>query len=752
MVIVQSDGTMRSAPEGGTEAIASLARELIRPPPAGEAAWLVRADDGEPVMPGTLPLARAWRRREAVGAFVLCADSAAHGRRIIAVSALPLARLATEDAAAVVAVTDITALAREDNVRALRRALNELLATSLDFEPTLAQAARLMVPTLADWCTIDVVAEDGELHRVAAAHRREDRESPLRESARADTPVGVPWSAIRGVARTGRPLLKERVIPGEPRASQASGEGTTPAGGTGRVPASGTPPKGVRAEPLVPVSYLCVPLVARGKCFAIVSLAYSDPGRHYDENDLELVEDLCARLALAVHGRPQTSEHEMRWAAELATLRATRLQVLTATLAELDEVEEVGRLALEHAMAAVGAAAGFFSLFDVTGKSLELAAAAGLPRDALARLRRVSLAARLPFAAAARTGKVVAIESPEEVEATFPELAAMLPPHLTESLVSIPLAPDGRAIGVLGFCFSHPRTLSDTDREFMIALGRESGRAFERARQHEVVFRAGAEAASEARRLAFLASASDVLGRSLDYRQTVGNVVALAVPTLADACIVYATAADGTLRQADLAHDRTEVPQALLDLLQQESFSSGLGSVVADAVRTREPRVIPEITEAMLREAARDSGELRAFEALGVTGLMVFPLVTRESPIGAVAFVALSPERKYTPADLSLARQLAERAAVAIDNSSRFSSSQEVQDSQTAFMTLLSRDLRTPLTSISGYAELLLLGIPEPLPEAARAQVERVQHASQQLLALIESIGRALPDAPQTPD
>src|SRR5215212_6224108 len=58
----------------------------------------------------------------------------------------------------------------EDHVRFLAEA-SEILAGSLDYETELERVARLIVPILADWCAVDLLAEDGRLHRLVVVHR-----------------------------------------------------------------------------------------------------------------------------------------------------------------------------------------------------------------------------------------------------------------------------------------------------------------------------------------------------------------------------------------------------------------------------------------------------------------------------------------------------------------------------------------------------------------------------------------------------
>src|SRR5262245_64307058 len=58
-----------------------------------------------------------------------------------------------------------------------------MLASSLEYEETLARVAELAVPRLADWCVVDVAAEDGTLERVALAHVDENKVRRVRELA-----------------------------------------------------------------------------------------------------------------------------------------------------------------------------------------------------------------------------------------------------------------------------------------------------------------------------------------------------------------------------------------------------------------------------------------------------------------------------------------------------------------------------------------------------------------------------------------
>jgi hypothetical protein len=57
-----------------------------------------------------------------------------------------------------------------DETRRFLSEVGQVLAASLDYEQTLQQVARLVVPRIADWCAVDVVNDNGEIQRSAVAH------------------------------------------------------------------------------------------------------------------------------------------------------------------------------------------------------------------------------------------------------------------------------------------------------------------------------------------------------------------------------------------------------------------------------------------------------------------------------------------------------------------------------------------------------------------------------------------------------
>jgi signal transduction histidine kinase len=67
-------------------------------------------------------------------------------------------------------------------------------------------------------------------------------------------------------------------------------------------------------------------------------------------------------------------------------------------------------------------------------------------------------------------------------------------------------------------------------------------------------------------------------------------------------------------------------------------------------------------------------------------------------------------------------------------------SAEEANRRNSALLSMMSHDLRTPIGSISGYADILLMGIRGELTDAQRDDIQRVKKASEYVLSLIEDV------------
>jgi signal transduction histidine kinase len=237
----------------------------------------------------------------------------------------------------------------------------------------------------------------------------------------------------------------------------------------------------------------------------------------------------------------------------------------------------------------------------------------------------------------------------------------------------------------------------------------------------------------------FLHQASAVLSSSLEYTETLGNVARLAVPSLADWCAVDIVQG-GELRR--LAVEHVDPEKAAIAALLARRFPPQLESQngVARVLRTGRPALIATVTDETLRSVTQDDEHLAALRALELKSVMLVPLVARGRILGGITLAASESARTFDAEDLALAEELALLAARAIDNARLYHESEAANQAKVDFLSVVSHELRTPLTAVIGYAELLSLGIPEPLTPRQGEQLERIEIAANHLLQLIEQI------------
>ncbi|MEX2284152.1 MAG: PAS domain-containing sensor histidine kinase [Gemmatimonadota bacterium] len=264
-------------------------------------------------------------------------------------------------------------------------------------------------------------------------------------------------------------------------------------------------------------------------------------------------------------------------------------------------------------------------------------------------------------------------------------------------------------------------------------------RAEESARQlfREQTARATAERA--ARRFRFLAECSSVLSTSLDYNVTLSALTKLCVSELADWTVIYVLDDSGAVRRLEVAH-RDPAKQELASRIRDYPILTDESQPLSEVLSKRTPVLAGKVDDAALRAIARDDTHFELLCGLGVGSFMLVPLVARDRVLGAIALVSADPNHAFDTDDLTLAQDLAVRAGLAIDNARLYHEAQEANRIKADFLAVLSHDMRTPLASIIGYAELLHMGIPEQIPEGSRERVDRIGTAARHLLYLIDQL------------
>ena len=479
-----------------------------------------------------------------------------------------------------------------------------VLDTALDYSQALEQLARIAVPSLGDWCVIDVLEPDGSIARYAAAHANPERSELIKGlrdhyPANPDAPQGLPLTIRTGESQL-IPEITEDMLKVGSLAQDEEHERLL--------------------RELGFRSALIVPLRARGRILGAVGLALgSESTRRYTQDDLTYAEDLARRAALALDNsrlfteRVRAEEELRRSRDELDFILAGVADGVTAQApdgsliyANDAAVETLGFGSTEELLATpVGEIMTRFEVFDEHGR---------------------------PF--------------PAE---RFPGRRALAGEKPADALVRFRV----RATGEERWSVVKATPILDAEGAVIMAIN---------------VFEDVTEQKESELRARFLADAATVLAGSLDYETTLQRVAELALVTFADGCVVELADHEGQLSPVAITHRDPEKAALMRRLREEYPADQRAPRGAGNVFRAGDSELYTEVDAGWSAEQIEDEDERTLVEAIGLTSLMIVPMSTGGRRLGTMVFALSETARRYGHADLSVAEELGRRAAVAIDN------------------------------------------------------------------------------------
>jgi PAS domain S-box-containing protein len=369
-----------------------------------------------------------------------------------------------------------------------------------------------------------------------------------------------------------------------------------------------------RLRSLGALSCLIVPLRARGRRLGSLTLiATAGSGRRFDSEDLEFAKVLAGRAALALDNAGLFSE--------LETIEAQ----LTAALSTLAEAVTV-----QH-----------------TGGGLIYA------NEAAARMLGFDTAQELLATPVDQLGNAFESTTEDGSPLVFDELP-------------------GRQV-LAGVREPKPLVVRTVDRRTGAVEWRvtKASGVYDAEGQLKLVVNV-IEDISEVKRAELtqrmLARSGELLSSSLDYERTLQQVAELAVPQLADWCVVSLPDGHGFIRGVAVAH----VDPAKISFARriQERYPSRMDAPtgVAQMLRDGRSQLVNEISEAMLVAVAQDDEHLELLRSVGIHAGLTVPMTTGAKIVGALTLISAESGRVFDEADVTLAEELARRAGTAVEN------------------------------------------------------------------------------------
>jgi PAS domain S-box-containing protein len=228
---------------------------------------------------------------------------------------------------------------------------------------------------------------------------------------------------------------------------------------------------------------------------------------------------------------------------------------------------------------------------------------------------------------------------------------------------------------------------------------------------------------------ALLAEATALLTGSLEADEVLRRLARLAVPAVADWCMIQVRD-EGQVRTVALEHSDPKKRALALEMIDRYPPERNRHQGVARVLGGGPAELFPEIPEPILAAAAQDAQHLHYLKAVGYRSAMVVPLCGRTGVLGALTFASVDAARRYGPEDLALAEDLGRRAALAVENARLFeaeqqarTTAQEAERRKDEFLALLGHEMRNPLAPI--LTALQLMKIKGEAGERERAVIER---------------------------
>ena len=237
----------------------------------------------------------------------------------------------------------------------------------------------------------------------------------------------------------------------------------------------------------------------------------------------------------------------------------------------------------------------------------------------------------------------------------------------------------------------------------------------------------------------FLAEVGPLLAASLDYEATLECVGELAVREIADLCIIDLVGDDDRTRRLTVAcRDPDKCPAA--EFLRRVSLDRSRPHLMHSVLSEGRALLMNQLGDEEVQSFAQSREHLDALRRIDIRSLLTVPLVARGRLLGGMALISSTPSRLFGQEDVRLAEELAQRAALAIENAHLYRVAQQATRTRDDVLGVVAHDLRGPLHGISIQASILgrLPGADDPRSRKAidgiQSAVKRMDHMVRDLL------------------
>jgi PAS domain S-box-containing protein len=241
-------------------------------------------------------------------------------------------------------------------------------------------------------------------------------------------------------------------------------------------------------------------------------------------------------------------------------------------------------------------------------------------------------------------------------------------------------------------------------------------------------------------KLRLLPEAGERFALSRDDKSTLEAAANMAVPALADLCMIDMQVEADRMERLVVFAD-PDKQQALADAMMQSTPRPGWQTPQARVIASGEPMLLSEVSDQLCERIAYDDREADSMRAAGIRSLMVVPLFARGRTFGALTLAAAESDRHFTSLDLYLAQDMASRAAMAVDNARLFAKAQRAITARDATLALVSHDLQNPLGAILLRTSLMMEKLSDKhMPVENGEAIKSIRRSAERMSRLIQDL------------
>ena len=473
---------------------------------------------------------------------------------------------------------------------------------------------------------------------------------------------------------------------------------------------------------------------------------------------------LLISLAVRHLRRQALAERDARVDTERQLRQKTHLQQLTATLLRARTAADVTSMCLTDLLHAVDATAGAVFLISEDGGECELADAVGYDNRLAGFARRFPVVSGSPITEAIRRRELIVVESLPKAAGAAEEAPIDRFLEFRQGDIVVPLVATGRALGAVALSIQPARTIGGDEREFLLAAGRHTAQALDRAQLYETAERARVEAEalrgradselherqkaeealrlSEARYRALAARTSRLHALSAGLSEAVSLDAVARVIVRHGKVVVGASAGSvATLVEGGTQFETLYREEYGSDPIEpKRRLPSGPGLCTTAAVETRRPVLVGSFDE--WQQKYPRSASIAADG--GYASAATLPLVGDGVVFGVLSFqftVPVNFDEEYS----ALLTSVAQHCAQALDRARLYETSvraraeaEAANRSKDDFLSTISHELRTPLNAMLGWAAMLRNGSVEP--SGTQRAIEAIFNNATRQARLIEEL------------